>query len=45
VYASSPRLSPLRFEPGTRYDYSNTGINTEGRIIEAVSGMLFQESP
>jgi len=45
VYASSPRLLPLRFEPDTRYDCSNTGINTEGRSIEAVSGMLYQESP
>jgi len=45
VYASSPRLSPLRFEPGTKYDYSNAGINTAGQIIEVVSGMLYQEFP
>jgi hypothetical protein len=45
VYASSLRLSPLRFEPDTKYDYNNTGINTEGQISEVISGMLYQESP
>lgn len=29
---------PLRFEPGTRWEYSNSGINTLGRIVEVVSG-------
>ena len=36
-------LSPLEFEPGTRYQYSNAGINTAGRIIEVVSGMAYEE--
>jgi CubicO group peptidase (beta-lactamase class C family) len=35
--------TPLLFEPGTRYQYSNAGINTAGRIIEVVSGMAFEE--
>jgi len=35
-------LSPLKFEPGTKYDYSNAGINTAGRIVEVVSGVPFE---
>jgi CubicO group peptidase (beta-lactamase class C family) len=34
---------PLQFEPGTKYQYSNAGINTAGRIIEVVSGMSYEE--
>jgi CubicO group peptidase (beta-lactamase class C family) len=34
---------PLTFEPGTKYKYSNEGINTAGRIVEVVSGMKFEE--
>lgn len=33
---------PLEFEPGTRWLYSNTGINTLGRIIEVVSDKPFE---
>jgi CubicO group peptidase (beta-lactamase class C family) len=36
-------MTPLLFEPGTRYQYSNAGINTAGRIIEVVSGMPYEE--
>ncbi len=36
-------LTPLQFEPGTKYQYSNAGINTTGRIIEVVSGMPYQD--
>ena len=36
-------MSPLQFEPGTRYQYANAGINTAGRIIEVVSGMPYEE--
>jgi CubicO group peptidase (beta-lactamase class C family) len=36
-------LLPLRFEPGSRYEYSNAGINTVGRIVEVVSGQSFDE--
>lgn len=35
-------LTPLLFEPGTKYQYSNAGINTAGRIIEVVSGMPYE---
>ena len=35
-------LTPLMFEPGTKYQYSNAGINTAGRIIEVVSGMPYE---
>jgi len=30
---------PLQFPPGTKYQYSNAGVNTAGRIIEIVSEM------
>ena len=36
-------LSPLQFEPGTKYEYCNPGINTVGRIIEVVSGMPYEK--
>ncbi|MEI6518860.1 MAG: serine hydrolase domain-containing protein [bacterium] len=36
-------MTPLSFEPGTKYEYANTGINTVGRIIEVVSGMPYEE--
>jgi CubicO group peptidase (beta-lactamase class C family) len=35
-------MTPLEFEPGTRYQYSNAGINTAGRIIEVVSGIPYE---
>lgn len=35
-------MTPLLFEPGTRYQYSNAGINTAGRIIEVVSGTPYE---
>ncbi len=31
-------LTPLQFEPGSRWAYSNPGINTLGRVIEVVTG-------
>jgi CubicO group peptidase (beta-lactamase class C family) len=34
---------PLQFEPGTRWQYSNPGIATLGRIVEVVSGMKYEE--
>jgi CubicO group peptidase (beta-lactamase class C family) len=36
-------MTPLQSEPGTKYAYSNAGINTAGRIIEVVSGMPYEE--
>ena len=32
---------PLQFEPGSKWNYSNPGINTLGRIVEVVSGETF----
>jgi CubicO group peptidase (beta-lactamase class C family) len=36
-------MTPLQTEPGTKYAYSNAGINTAGRIIEVVSGLPYEE--
>lgn len=36
-------LTPLEFPPSSKYEYSNAGINTVGRIIEVVSGMPYEE--
>ncbi len=36
-------MSPLQFEPDSKYQYSNEGINTAGRIIEVVSRMSYEE--
>jgi CubicO group peptidase (beta-lactamase class C family) len=33
---------PLQFEPGTRWAYCNSGIDTLGRIVEVVSGSPFE---
>jgi CubicO group peptidase (beta-lactamase class C family) len=32
---------PMQFEPGSRWQYCQSGINTLGRIIEVVSGQPF----
>jgi CubicO group peptidase (beta-lactamase class C family) len=34
---------PLEFEPGTKWQYSNTGLATAGRIIEVLSGMPYEK--
>jgi CubicO group peptidase (beta-lactamase class C family) len=34
---------PLRFPPGTKWEYSNAGINTLGRIVEVISGVRYAE--
>jgi CubicO group peptidase (beta-lactamase class C family) len=34
---------PLQFEPGSRWSYSNSGIDTLGRLIEVLSGKSFEE--
>jgi CubicO group peptidase (beta-lactamase class C family) len=34
---------PLKFEPGSKFEYNNPGINTAGRIIEVVSGLPYNE--
>jgi CubicO group peptidase (beta-lactamase class C family) len=43
VAVGSYAMTPLQFEPGTKYQYSNAGINTAGRIIEVVSGMPYEK--
>jgi CubicO group peptidase (beta-lactamase class C family) len=35
-------MTPLDFEPGREYNYSNAGINTAARVVEVVSGMPFE---
>ncbi|GAB5559714.1 MAG: serine hydrolase domain-containing protein [Synoicihabitans sp.] len=32
---------PMRFEPGSQWKYSQSSINTAGRIVEVVSGVSF----
>jgi CubicO group peptidase (beta-lactamase class C family) len=33
---------PLEFDPGTRFRYGNTGIDTAGRLVEVISGRPFE---
>lgn len=40
--ARSYSMTPLQSEPGSRYQYSNAGINTAGRLIETISGMPYE---
>ena len=35
-------MAPLQFEPDSKYQYSNEGINTAGRIIEVVAKMPYE---
>jgi CubicO group peptidase (beta-lactamase class C family) len=39
---ASYAATPLEYEPGTKYQYSNAGFNTAGRIVEVVSGMPYE---
>jgi len=34
---------PLDFDPGTKWQYSNTGIATLARVIEVISGVPFEK--
>jgi CubicO group peptidase (beta-lactamase class C family) len=34
--------TPLEFEPGSQWRYSNTGIATLGRLVEVASGLSFE---
>ena len=43
ISVRSYAMTPLQFPPGTKYQYSNAGINTAGRIIEVVSGMPYEQ--
>ncbi|MDR3404585.1 MAG: serine hydrolase [Chthoniobacter sp.] len=38
-YASQP----LKFEPDSKYQYANEGINTVGRLIEVISGKKYED--
>ncbi len=40
--ALATALQPLTFEPGTKWAYSNSGIDTLGRVIEVVSGESYE---
>jgi CubicO group peptidase (beta-lactamase class C family) len=42
VVADAAR-QPLEFEPGSKWSYSNNGIATLGRIIEALSGKSYED--
>jgi len=33
--------APMQYEPGARWQYTQSGINAAGRIVEVVSGMTF----
>ena len=35
--------APLRFEPGTKWEYCQSGINSLGRVVEIVSGKSLPE--
>lgn len=41
--ASIAAESPLRFEPGTREMYSNTGIDIGAAIVEVITGMRWED--
>lgn len=41
--AAIAAASPLLFEPGTRVQYSNTGIDIGGAIVEVVTGMRWED--
>jgi len=43
VAVRSYAMTPLQFEPTTKYQYSNAGINTAGRIIEVVAGLAYED--
>jgi len=40
---ASHALLPLQWEPGSRYQYSNAGINVAARIVEVVTGMPYED--
>ncbi len=42
VTVRSYAMTALQSEPGTRYQYSNAGINTAGRVLEVVSGLSYE---
>jgi len=43
VGVGSYAMTPLQTDPGAVWSYSNSGINTIGRIVEVVGGMSYWE--
>ncbi|MDP1797543.1 MAG: serine hydrolase domain-containing protein [Planctomycetaceae bacterium] len=43
VRVRSYAMTPLDFDPDTKYQYSNAGINTAARIIEVVENTSFEK--
>ncbi len=43
IAVRSYAMTPLIFEPNTKYQYSNAGINTAARIIEVVEKQSFED--
>lgn len=41
--AVAAATSPLLYEPGTRVQYSNTGIDVAAAIVEVITGMKWEE--
>ena len=35
--------APMQFEPGSKWSYCQSGINTGARIVEVLSGMTFDQ--
>ncbi len=35
--------APMKYEPGAKWEYTQSGINAAARIVEAVSGMTFDQ--
>jgi CubicO group peptidase (beta-lactamase class C family) len=35
--------TPLQWEPGSAYQYSNAGVNTAARVLEVVAGMPYEQ--
>jgi len=42
-WVNSVGRMPLQFQPGTKWVYNNSGLNTLGRIVEVVSGQSLSE--
>ena len=41
--AAIAAASPIKFEPGTRASYSNTGIDIGAAVVEVVTGMRWED--
>lgn len=35
--------APMKYEPGAKWEYTQSGINAAGRIVEVVSGLSFDQ--